>query len=62
MDVELDGLGDDVRVDGQQDDERVALVGEEHVDGIQDGQHLQGGDLENSLGYFLTPTPFTYTR
>jgi hypothetical protein len=40
MNVELDGFGDDVRVDGQQDDEGRPFVGEQHVDGIQNRQHL----------------------
>jgi len=40
MNVELDGFGDDVRVDGQQDDEGRPFVGEQHVDGIQNRQYL----------------------
>ena len=40
VEVELDGLGDDVGVDGEEEDEGGARVGEEHVDGVEHGEHL----------------------
>jgi hypothetical protein len=40
VDIDFDGFGDDVRVDGQQNDEGRPLVREQHVHRVQDGQHL----------------------